>query len=86
VPLAILVSLIVLTCAAWALTFYQAASMNAADNTAMDERMAAESMVGMAMNDMEGMSVAGWSLAGLAIFLVVWTVMMIAMMLPAACR
>jgi predicted metal-binding membrane protein len=48
--------------------------------------MAAESMVGMAMNDMEGMSVAGWSLAGLAIFLVVWTVMMIAMMLPAACR
>ena len=84
VPLAMLVSLIVLTCAAWALTFYQAASMNAADNTAMDERMAAESMAGMAMNDMESMSMAGWSVAGLAIFLAIWTVMMVAMMLPAA--
>ena len=43
--------------------------------------MAAEGMGGMAMG---GMSAAGWSLGGAVVFVAVWTVMMAAMMLPAA--
>jgi predicted metal-binding membrane protein len=43
--------------------------------------MAAEGLGGMAMG---GMSGAGWSLGGAVAFVAVWTVMMAAMMLPAA--
>jgi Predicted metal-binding integral membrane protein (DUF2182) len=43
--------------------------------------MAAEGLGGMAM---AGMSVGGWSLGGAAVLVAVWTVMMAAMMLPAA--
>jgi predicted metal-binding membrane protein len=50
-------------------------------DTAVIGAVAAEGMEGMAMG---GMSAAGWSFAGLAVFVVVWTVMMAAMMLPAA--
>jgi predicted metal-binding membrane protein len=40
-----------------------------------------EGMAGMAV---DGMAASGWSLAGAAVFLLSWTVMMAAMMLPAA--
>jgi predicted metal-binding membrane protein len=67
-----LVSLIVLTAAAWALTLYHALSMR-------------EPMDGMSDMAMSGMSAAaGGSLASLGVFLAVWTIMMAAMMLPAA--
>jgi predicted metal-binding membrane protein len=43
--------------------------------------MAAEGMAGMAMG---GMAATGWSFGGAALFVALWTVMMVAMMLPAA--
>jgi predicted metal-binding membrane protein len=79
--LGILVSLIVVTGTAWALTVYSAVSMSAPIGTAVHEGMVSEGVGGMAMG---GVSAADWSLAGLAIFVTVWTVMMVAMMLPAA--
>ena len=81
VPLAILASLIAVTCTAWALTLYRASNMSAPLDAVMGGGMADDSMEGMAM---EGMSAAGWSFVGLGIFLAFWTVMMAAMMLPAA--
>src|SRR5262249_48877876 len=69
------------TCIAWALTLYQASNMSAPLDAVMGGGMADDSMEGMAM---EAMSAAGWSFAGLGIFLAFWTVMMAAMMLPAA--
>jgi predicted metal-binding membrane protein len=80
-PLSIFVTLIVVTGAAWALTVYQALSMSAPMGMAMRGSMAAEGMAGMAM---DGMSAADWSFEGLAVFVALWTVMMVAMMLPAA--
>jgi predicted metal-binding membrane protein len=43
--------------------------------------MAAQGLGGMAMG---GMAAAGWSLGGAVVFVALWTVMMAAMMLPAA--
>jgi predicted metal-binding membrane protein len=80
-PLSVFVSLMVLTAAAWGVTLYQALSMSAPMGVVVSGGMAAEGMGGMAMS---GMSAANWSFAGLAVFVTVWTVMMIAMMLPAA--
>jgi predicted metal-binding membrane protein len=80
-PLSMLVTLIGVTIAAWALTLYQAISMDVPMGVAMRGSMAAEGMAGMAM---DGMSGADWSLEGLAVFVALWTVMMVAMMLPAA--
>ena len=74
IPLTLLVSLIAVTAIAWAFTLYQPFAMSASMGSAMGE------MEGMAM---EGMA-AGWSFAGLLIFVTVWTIMMVAMMLPAA--
>jgi predicted metal-binding membrane protein len=74
--LGLFVSLLVLTCAAWALTLYHAYSMSMPMGIAVRGGMG-----GMAM---AGMPAAGWSLAGAAIFVAIWTVMMAAMMLPAA--
>ena len=74
IPLTLLVSLITVTAIAWAFTLYQPFAMSASMGSAMGE------MEGMAM---EGMA-AGWSFAGLLIFVTVWTIMMVAMMLPAA--
>jgi predicted metal-binding membrane protein len=77
VRLSLLISLTVLTAAAWALTLYQALGMHTpTDMAAMD----------MTAMDMSGgtMPSAGWPLAGAAVFLAMWTVMMAAMMLPAA--
>jgi predicted metal-binding membrane protein len=79
-PLSLLVSLLVLTGAAWALTLYQTLSMSMPMGIAARGGLTAEGMGGMAM---AGMSAAGWSLGGAALFVAVWTVMMAAMMLPA---
>jgi predicted metal-binding membrane protein len=81
VPLSLLVSLVVLTGAAWSLTVYQAVSMSMPMGIAVRGGMADDGMAGMAM---AGMTASGWSLAGACIFVAVWTVMMAAMMLPAA--
>jgi predicted metal-binding membrane protein len=79
IPLTLLFSLIAVTAIAWGFTLYQPFAMDASMGSAMGE------MEGMAMEDMamDGMS-AGWSFAGLLVFVTVWTVMMVAMMLPAA--
>ena len=77
--LTLLVSLIAVTAIAWAFTLYQPFAMSASMGSAMGE------MEGMAMEDMVMDSMAaGWSFAGLLIFVTVWTIMMVAMMLPAA--
>jgi predicted metal-binding membrane protein len=68
--LSLLVSLAALTTGAWGLTLYQALTMDMPAG-----------MDGMAM---AGMPAAGLSVTGAAIFVAVWTVMMAAMMLPAA--
>jgi predicted metal-binding membrane protein len=80
-PLSLLVSLAVLTGAAWALTLYQTFSMSMPMDIVVRGGMTAEGMGGMAM---AGMSAGGWSLGGAVVFVAVWTVMMAAMMLPAA--
>ena len=79
-PLSLLVSLVVLTGAAWALTLYQTFSMSMPMGIVVRGGMSVKGMGGMAMG---GMSAAGWSFAGAVIFVAVWTVMMAAMMLPA---
>ena len=79
IPLTLLVSLIAVTAIAWAFTLYQPFAMSASMGSAMGE------MEGMAMEDMAMDSMAaGWSFAGLLVFVTVWTIMMVAMMLPAA--
>jgi predicted metal-binding membrane protein len=78
--LSVLVSLVLLTGAAWALTLYHTLSMSMPMGIAARGGMSAEGMSGMAM---AGMSAAGWSLGGAVVFVAVWTVMMAAMMLPA---
>ena len=80
-PSSIFGTLIGVTIAAWAFTLYQAVSMNVPMGMAMRGGMAADGMAGMAM---DGMSGADWSLEGLAVFVALWTVMMVAMMLPGA--
>jgi predicted metal-binding membrane protein len=80
-PLSLLASLVVLTSAAWALTLYHTLSMSMPMGIVVRGGVAAEGIGGMAM---AGMSAAGWSLGGAALFVAIWTVMMAAMMLPAA--
>ncbi|CAN7209047.1 DUF2182 domain-containing protein [Mesorhizobium sp. LjRoot246] len=82
VPLGLLASLVVLTAAAWALTLYQTVSMDMPMGIAV--RGGLEGMEGMAGMAMAGIAADGWSPAGVATFLTAWTVMMAAMMLPAA--
>ena len=81
VPLSLLISLAVLTGAAWLLTIYQAVSMSMPMGIAVSGGMTAEGMAGMAMG---GIAATGWSFKSAVIFIAVWTVMMAAMMLPAA--
>lgn len=81
VPISLLVSLVVLTGAAWSLTIYQGVSMSMPMGIAVRGGMAADGMAGMAMS---GMTASGWSLWGAVIFVAVWMVMMVAMMIPAA--
>jgi len=97
--LILLALLAVVTAGAWALTAYQATTMDmpmgvvpraapvAPDATAPPDGM--DAMGGMAMDDAAdiaatGMAGAGWSLAGFVAFVVAWAVMMAAMMFPAA--
>lgn len=97
--LAVLAALILLTAGAWAITVYQARSMDMpmgvvvrdmvpiADPAPASDGM--DDMGAMTMDDAgqmaaTGMAAAGWSLAGLAAFIVAWAVMMAAMMFPAA--
>ncbi|TIU09275.1 MAG: DUF2182 domain-containing protein, partial [Mesorhizobium sp.] len=82
IPLGLLASLVGLTAAAWALTLYQTFSMD--KPMAIAVRGGVEGMEGMAGMAMAGIAADGWSVAGAAAFLAVWTVMMAAMMLPAA--
>ena len=79
--MSLLLSLELFACAAWLLTIYQAATMDMPMGIAVRGGMAGEGMAEMAMG---GISAMGWSLEGGAIFVGVWTVMMVAMMLPAA--
>lgn len=81
VPWGLLISLVVLTGAAWWLTIVQAVSMSMPMGIAVRGGMAAEGMAGMAM---AGITATGWSLHGAVTFIAIWTVMMAAMMLPAA--
>lgn len=81
VPWGLLISLVVLTGAAWWLTIVQAVSMSMPMGIAVRGGMAAEGMAGMAM---AGITATGWSLDGAVTFIAIWTVMMAAMMLPAA--
>ena len=55
--------------------------MNAPMGIAVRGGIAADGMAGMAM---AGMPAGGWSVESAAVFMGVWTVMMAAMMLPAA--
>jgi predicted metal-binding membrane protein len=94
---ALLLTLILLTAAAWVLTIVQASSMAGSMAIAPPAAPAGVSgaepgMAGMgdmggtpgpATSDLAGMSAAGVSLAALAAFVVAWSVMMAAMMLPA---
>jgi predicted metal-binding membrane protein len=83
----LLLSLLVLAAAAWALTLYESLSMGAPIGDALRAGMGADEMAGMEGMEgmaMGGMSAAGWSLAAALVFVAVWTVMMAAMMLPAA--
>ena len=75
--LGLLLSLITLTAAAWVLTFLHARDMSAP----MGVAVRGEGMAGMAM---AGVTAAGWSFAGALTFVMLWTVMMAAMMLPSA--
>src|SRR6476619_4362877 len=77
-PLGLLVSLMTLTGIAWALTLFQAVGMSGPTVAAMRDNMAPIDMGRMAMPDI------GWSIALLGVFMMIWTVMMAAMMLPAA--
>jgi predicted metal-binding membrane protein len=71
----------VLTGAAWALILYHAINMSVPMGTAVRGAMVVEGMAGVAIS---GIWAADWSFAGLAVFMMVWTVMMVAMMLPTA--
>jgi predicted metal-binding membrane protein len=75
------VALITLTVGAWALTLYQAVEMSAPMEIAVRGGITSDGMGGMAM---AGMPAGGWSFAGAITFVALWTVMMAAMMLPAA--
>jgi predicted metal-binding membrane protein len=75
--LTLLVALSALTVGAWTLTLYYALDMSAP----VDVVLADDGMAGMAM---AGMPAGGWSFAAATTFVALWTVMMAAMMLPAA--
>jgi predicted metal-binding membrane protein len=76
-----LLLLFLLSGGAWALTIYHSLAMGAPIGSAIGGAVSADGMEGMAMG---GLSAAGWSFGGAVVFVGVWTVMMAAMMLPAA--
>jgi predicted metal-binding membrane protein len=78
--LVVLVSLIILTAAAWVVTLQQTATMPTSMGIAIRDTMGGAGMGDMAMAG----APSGWSVMGAAVFVAIWTVMMAAMMLPAA--
>lgn len=85
----LLIALVVLASAAWVFTVYESLNMGTPIGDALRGSMSADEMEGMAIDGMEGMamggmSAAGWSVSAALVFVGVWTVMMAAMMLPAA--
>ena len=78
IPLTLLVSLIAVTAIAWAFTLYRPLVMGLSMGSAMGK------MESMAMEDMAMDDMTSWSFVGLLMFVTVWTIMMVAMMLPAA--
>jgi predicted metal-binding membrane protein len=89
----ILLTLIILTVAAWALTIRQAQTMTMPMGVSAGAPMPAagssSGMDGMSMDQVgevaaSGMGGAAWSVSGLVAFTVAWAVMMAAMMFPAA--
>ena len=89
--LVVLAGLVVLTLGAWALTVYQAETMDMGMGVVARGSappLDAGGMDGMAMGDTGGMAMSGmtgaeWSLSSAATFLGVWAAMMAAMMFPA---
>ncbi|MBA2521058.1 MAG: DUF2182 domain-containing protein [Chloroflexia bacterium] len=82
----LLITLVLLTMAAWGLTVYQAGTMGMPMGISIQDvapKDASGDMGGMSGSGMEDMAEAGWSPGGLAAFVLVWAVMMVAMMLPA---
>lgn len=79
--LSLLISLVVLTTGAWGLTLYQVLTMDTPVGMA---DMGSSPSTGMGGTAMVGMPAAGFSIVGVAAFVLVWTVMMAAMMVPAA--
>jgi len=84
----LLVAVTVLTVAAWLVTLLQARTMDMPMGI-VARATAGEEVGGMAMGGAgemaaSGMSAAEWSIAAFATFIVAWTVMMAAMMFPAA--
>jgi len=82
--LAILVSLALLTVGAWALTIYQVRTMDMPMGIAVRGGATDHIHDGMSSMAMSGTTSGGWSLNELLTFTGVWTVMMAAMMFPAA--
>jgi predicted metal-binding membrane protein len=79
--LSLLICLLLLTGATWALTLYQTIHMGDPTDAALRDNLTAGSMSGVAMS---GMHAVGWSIGSAAYFMAAWTVMMAAMMLPGA--
>jgi len=97
--LAVLILLVLLTVAAWALTIHQAQTMDMpmgvivrGETPASDAPAAMDDMGRMETGAMDeaadmastGMAGSSWSVGGLFAFVVAWAVMMAAMMFPAA--
>jgi predicted metal-binding membrane protein len=83
----LLISLVVLAITAWAFTVHESLHMGTPIGDALRGGMSAEGMEGMGGMEgmaMGGMSAAGWSVGAALLFVGVWTLMMAAMMLPAA--
>jgi predicted metal-binding membrane protein len=83
----LLLSLVALASTAWAFTVHESLNMGAPLGDALRGSMSADGMEGMEGMEgmaMGGMSAAGWSVGAALVFVGVWTVMMVAMMLPAA--
>jgi predicted metal-binding membrane protein len=78
--LALLVSVVVLTAAAWVVTLQQIVTMPMPMGIAIRDTMGGAGMGDMAMSG----TPTGWSVMGAAVFVAIWAVMMAAMMLSAA--
>ena len=80
----LLISLVVLASTAWAFTVQESLNMGAPIGDALRGSMSPDGMEGMEGMARGGMSAGGWSVGASLVFVGVWSVMMAAMMLPAA--